>query len=126
MQSSNDKEQEGVIEFSSEICATPTLTAYGSGICRLEPRRVKKVAYLLVKADGKTYKLAPDVPTPSNVINLCQFICLIQMYAMGGGWDNSPEWSKIIKDLGIERHFQLMEGEQNTDTFYISLFDPKE
>ncbi len=91
------------------------------------PTPKTSVCYVVVLEDGSCLELdEQQVMTPREMLNLCKFVNLVS------GAVTAPDlflnWSEIIKNLGIRRHFKdglddYTAYPDDSDVLYIYLFD---
>lgn len=85
------------------------------------------IQYVIVRDNGSCIELDPPMDmTPREIIGFSKFFSAVSALSMGGSVD--IEWSSIIADLGIERHWCLgcphwSQYDNTQSTLYILLFD---
>lgn len=94
-----------------------------------------KLRYVIIKQDGSTLEMReqPSI-TPREMIGICKLMSLIATYVgvvlgdVQGVYNVNISWSKLIKELAIEKHF--VEGmlphsyNQDDEVLDIFLYDP--
>jgi hypothetical protein len=99
------------------------------------PRKVvkDKIAYVIVKTDGTQLILSEQsVLTAQEMIGITKFLSVVSATtnavsaALSQGYNLQINWSQVIKDLAIERHFVTWTGTPGaaTNVFEILLYDP--
>jgi hypothetical protein len=113
---------------------TPSIVIKGAGrplINFIAPPPKDDVLYVIVKKNGETLELMPNTPiTPREMINIAIFLSVISGF-IGTAIAGSPQemiWSDLIKNLGIERHFNPGQDESTYSSsgtvLHVLLKDP--
>lgn len=98
-------------------------------ICRIAASGTPKTSqrFIIVKTDGSCLELqeAPGL-TPKEIMGFCKFFSLVSLSATP--CNQSIKWSKMIANLGLNRHFVLTVDDfrrykNNTEVLNVFLFD---
>lgn len=88
------------------------------------------VEYIIVPHEGPCLELFEESRiTPREMIGICKFLGLVQVAITAASHGLVMDWSELIQELGIERHFSPGlpspdDYKQDEEILYIFLYDP--
>jgi hypothetical protein len=103
----------------------------GQQLNLVSPLEKTKVRYVIIKKGGSTLELQEqDAITPRELIGLAKLMNMVSTFTtvvlgtVGGGYNFHIVWSKLISQLGIEKHFVdgLPVGDYNNDDEVLDVF----